>query len=76
MLPFEKRSYVMSGMGCTIITTSRNDKGDRGNLMVKVTDSWSACYEFEPRIVDDLPYRGVMHVISADVQMSFRWCGS
>ncbi|GFW97769.1 hypothetical protein TNCV_1425321 [Trichonephila clavipes] len=30
----------------------------RGILFVKVTDSWTACYEFESSTAEDLPCRG------------------
>ncbi|GFX85296.1 hypothetical protein TNCV_2675711 [Trichonephila clavipes] len=26
----------------------------RGNLMVKITDSWQACHKFEPSIAEEL----------------------
>ncbi|GFX97527.1 hypothetical protein TNCV_2840871 [Trichonephila clavipes] len=28
-----------------------------GSLVVKVTDSWHACHEFEPRTTEDPPHR-------------------
>ncbi|GFT73458.1 hypothetical protein TNCV_4020961 [Trichonephila clavipes] len=33
-------------------------KGDRGSLVVKVTDSWLACHEFEFNTTEDPPCRG------------------
>ncbi|GFU63524.1 hypothetical protein TNCV_1000751 [Trichonephila clavipes] len=33
-----------------------------GSLVVKVSDSWQACHEFEPSTAEDPPCRGVMHV--------------
>ncbi|GFW95482.1 uncharacterized protein TNCV_1721841 [Trichonephila clavipes] len=34
----------------------------RDSLVVKVTDSWSDCHEFEPSTAEDPPCRGAMHV--------------
>ncbi|GFV74628.1 hypothetical protein TNCV_5130701 [Trichonephila clavipes] len=47
---------------------------DRGSRVIKVTDSWSACHEFELSTTEDPPCRGPMHVKSVDVQTSSRWC--
>ncbi|GFU37627.1 hypothetical protein TNCV_4275251 [Trichonephila clavipes] len=33
-------------------------QGDRDSLVVKVTDSWSTCHEFEPSIAEDPPSQG------------------
>ncbi|GFU50373.1 hypothetical protein TNCV_4240801 [Trichonephila clavipes] len=40
-----------------------------GNFLVKVTDSWLACHEFEPR-----PAESPLHVKSVEAQMNSRWC--
>ncbi|GFY16592.1 hypothetical protein TNCV_2787191 [Trichonephila clavipes] len=47
---------------------------DRGSLVVKVTDSWMACHEFEPSPAVDPSCRGgeAMHVKSIDAQTSSR----
>ncbi|GFU55092.1 hypothetical protein TNCV_425991 [Trichonephila clavipes] len=37
-------------------------RGDHGSLMVKVTDSWLACHEFEPSTDKDPPCGGAMHI--------------
>ncbi|GFY02487.1 hypothetical protein TNCV_3503681 [Trichonephila clavipes] len=42
-----------------------------GRLVVKVTDTWPACYEFEPRTVGDPPCRGAMYVKSVYAQTSW-----
>ncbi|GFV66613.1 hypothetical protein TNCV_1612221 [Trichonephila clavipes] len=34
----------------------------RGSLVVKVTDSWPACHEFEPNTVEDPPCSEAMDV--------------
>ncbi|GFV04049.1 uncharacterized protein TNCV_916731 [Trichonephila clavipes] len=49
--------------------------GGRGSLGVKVTDSWSACPEFDPSIAEDQPCKGAMYVKSVEAQTSSRWCG-
>ncbi|GFV32381.1 hypothetical protein TNCV_1676671 [Trichonephila clavipes] len=36
----------------------------RSSSVVKVTDSWLACHEFEPSTTDDPPCRGAMSVKS------------
>ncbi|GFX15138.1 hypothetical protein TNCV_2480521 [Trichonephila clavipes] len=46
-----------------------------GSLRVKVTDSRTVCYEFEPSTTEDPPCWGAMHVKSVDAQMSSRSCG-
>ncbi|GFY03400.1 hypothetical protein TNCV_1173581 [Trichonephila clavipes] len=38
----------------------------RGSLVVKVTDSWPACHEFEPITTADPPCRGAMHIKSVE----------
>ncbi|GFV23855.1 hypothetical protein TNCV_960491 [Trichonephila clavipes] len=58
-----------------VISTPQTDSGGQGNLVVKVTDSWPACHEFEPSINEKLPCRGEMYVKSVKAQRSFRWCG-
>ncbi|GFT42328.1 hypothetical protein TNCV_1786301 [Trichonephila clavipes] len=45
------------------------------SLVVKVTDSWPACHEFESSTAEDLPYMGAVHVKSVEAQTSSRWCG-
>ncbi|GFX03540.1 hypothetical protein TNCV_4751251 [Trichonephila clavipes] len=35
-----------------------NQFHNRGNLVVTVTDSWPACHEFKPSIVEDSPFTG------------------
>ncbi|GFY04429.1 uncharacterized protein TNCV_4415171 [Trichonephila clavipes] len=49
----------------------------RGSLVVKVTDSWSTCHEFEPNTAEDPPCRGAMHVKSVESSnvLPFVWCG-
>ncbi|GFX09806.1 hypothetical protein TNCV_654051 [Trichonephila clavipes] len=37
---------------------------DRGSLMIKVTDSWILCHEFELGTTEDSPCRGTKHVQS------------
>ncbi|GFU50879.1 hypothetical protein TNCV_4460861 [Trichonephila clavipes] len=49
----------------------------RGNLVMKVTDSWPACHEFKPGTTEDPPCRGgTMHVKYVEAQTSSHWCGS
>ncbi|GFW26961.1 phosphatase and actin regulator 2 [Trichonephila clavipes] len=43
--------------------SSRGNLG-RSNLVVKVTDSWLTCHEFEPCTTEELPCRGAMHIES------------
>ncbi|GFX21787.1 hypothetical protein TNCV_2310661 [Trichonephila clavipes] len=53
-------------------------RGGRGNPVVKVMDSWLACYEFEPSATKDPPRRCTMHnksVESSDV-LPLVWSGS
>ncbi|GFV19142.1 hypothetical protein TNCV_3223601 [Trichonephila clavipes] len=49
-----------------------------GTLVVKVTDSWPACHEFEPSTVEDPPCRGAMPVISVEISnvLPLVWCGN
>ncbi|GFW91767.1 hypothetical protein TNCV_3400271 [Trichonephila clavipes] len=47
--------------------------GGIGSLVVKVTDSWLACHEFEPSVTENPPCRG-MHIKSVEAQTSSRWC--
>ncbi|GFU77571.1 hypothetical protein TNCV_3499431 [Trichonephila clavipes] len=42
------------------------DTEGRGSFVVKVTDSWLACHEFEPSTTEDPPCRGAMYVKSVD----------
>ncbi|GFV28006.1 uncharacterized transposon-derived protein F52C9.6 [Trichonephila clavipes] len=44
-----------------------------GSLVVKVTDSWSACHGLEPSTAKDPPCRGAMHVKYVETQTSSRW---
>ncbi|GFV19421.1 hypothetical protein TNCV_3663541 [Trichonephila clavipes] len=46
----------------------------RGSLVVKVTDSWPVCHEFEPRTAEDPLCSRVMHVKSVDTQTSSLRC--
>ncbi|GFT85574.1 uncharacterized protein TNCV_4253001 [Trichonephila clavipes] len=48
-----------------------------GSLVIKVTDSWSACQKFEPNTTKDPPCRGEMHVKSVQSSnvLSLMWCG-
>ncbi|GFT12567.1 hypothetical protein TNCV_5093651 [Trichonephila clavipes] len=41
-------------------------RGGRGSLMIKVTNSWSACHQFEPSTAEDLSCTGA--------QTSSHWC--
>ncbi|GFX34023.1 hypothetical protein TNCV_912241 [Trichonephila clavipes] len=43
-----------------------------GSLVVKITDSWLACHEFEPSITEDPPCSGAMHV-GVDVVTAPPW---
>ncbi|GFV19138.1 hypothetical protein TNCV_3223561 [Trichonephila clavipes] len=42
----------------------RTTRSGRGSLVVKVTDSWPACHQFQPSTAEDPPCRGAMHVKS------------
>ncbi|GFV45034.1 hypothetical protein TNCV_907811 [Trichonephila clavipes] len=46
-----------------------------GSLVVKITDSWPACHDFEPSTAEDTPCRGAVHIKSVDAQTSSHWCG-
>ncbi|GFU41754.1 hypothetical protein TNCV_894171 [Trichonephila clavipes] len=39
---------------------------DRCSVVIKVTDSWLACHEFEPSTTKDPKCRGEMHVESVE----------
>ncbi|GFW42183.1 hypothetical protein TNCV_1206391 [Trichonephila clavipes] len=41
----------------TFSTASSEKHGDRESLVVKVTDSWPVCHEFEPGTIEDPPCR-------------------
>ncbi|GFT51213.1 hypothetical protein TNCV_5036481 [Trichonephila clavipes] len=45
------------------------DWGGRGSLVVKVTDSWPPCHEFDPRTAKDPPCRGAMHVNCRELKL-------
>ncbi|GFT90501.1 hypothetical protein TNCV_4491891 [Trichonephila clavipes] len=47
----------------------------RGILLVKVTDSWPACPEFEPCTTEDLPCIGYRCTLNVEAQTFSRWCG-
>ncbi|GFX40666.1 hypothetical protein TNCV_1217891 [Trichonephila clavipes] len=49
------------------------NRGVLGSLVVKVTDWWSVCHEFQPSTAEDPPCRGTMHVKSAIVPPMMRW---
>ncbi|GFT85568.1 hypothetical protein TNCV_4252951 [Trichonephila clavipes] len=36
----------------------KRERDERGSLVIKVTDSWLACHQFEPSTSEDSPYRG------------------
>ncbi|GFT17416.1 hypothetical protein TNCV_4806801 [Trichonephila clavipes] len=40
--------------------------GGHGSQVIKITDSWLMCHEFEPSTTEDPPYRGTMHVKSVE----------
>ncbi|GFS72055.1 hypothetical protein TNCV_2676991 [Trichonephila clavipes] len=44
--------------------------------MVKVTDSWPACHEFELCVTENPPCRGGDARYFVEAQTSFRWCGA
>ncbi|GFW33152.1 hypothetical protein TNCV_2110801 [Trichonephila clavipes] len=74
--------YVVVVTNATCLTKSdqgpRNSsrlRSGRGSLVVKITDSWSACHELEPSTAKDPPCRGATHVKSVEGQTSSRWCG-
>ncbi|GFX12113.1 hypothetical protein TNCV_2998961 [Trichonephila clavipes] len=46
----------------------------RNSLVIKATDSWLACHEFESTTTEDPPCNRVMHVKSVDAPTSSRWC--
>ncbi|GFX30518.1 hypothetical protein TNCV_3461691 [Trichonephila clavipes] len=51
---------------------------NHGSLVIKVTNSWLACHEFEPSATEDPPCREAMHVksvVSSNV-LPLVWCGS
>ncbi|GFW72855.1 hypothetical protein TNCV_1266981 [Trichonephila clavipes] len=52
--------------------------GDRGSLMVKITDSWLSCHEFEPSTTKDPPCREAMRVKSVESSnvLLLVWYGS
>ncbi|GFX08987.1 transposable element Tcb2 transposase [Trichonephila clavipes] len=44
--------------------------------LVKGTDPWLVCHEFEPSIAEDLPYRGNRFTLNLSrAKTSSRWCG-
>ncbi|GFY02663.1 hypothetical protein TNCV_3505431 [Trichonephila clavipes] len=46
----------------------------RGSLVLKVTDSWPVCQEFEPSTAEHPPCREGMQVKSIEAQTSSRCC--
>ncbi|GFT30560.1 hypothetical protein TNCV_4287021 [Trichonephila clavipes] len=49
--------------------------GGRGSLVVKVTDSWPACHEFEPSTTEHPPCTTALRVKSVEAQTPTRWSG-
>ncbi|GFT86006.1 hypothetical protein TNCV_3256421 [Trichonephila clavipes] len=47
---------------------------DRGSLVIKVTELWLACHEFESSAAEDPPCRQPLHVKSVEAQTSSCWC--
>ncbi|GFW83055.1 uncharacterized protein TNCV_4604821 [Trichonephila clavipes] len=47
-------------------------------LVAKVTDSWTACHEFDPSAAEDPPCREAMHVKSVESSnvLPLVWCGA
>ncbi|GFT02617.1 hypothetical protein TNCV_1488111 [Trichonephila clavipes] len=46
-------------------------------LVIKVTDSWTACHELKHGTIEDPPCRGrPMHVKHVEIQTSSHWCGN
>ncbi|GFU97848.1 hypothetical protein TNCV_4494421 [Trichonephila clavipes] len=45
------------------------------SLVVKVSDLWLVCHEFEPSTKEDPPFTGAMPVKSVEAQTSSRCCG-
>ncbi|GFX84248.1 hypothetical protein TNCV_3975951 [Trichonephila clavipes] len=46
----------------------------RERTVVKVTNSWLACHEFQLGTADDPPRRWVMHLKSEEAQTVSHWC--
>ncbi|GFU37708.1 hypothetical protein TNCV_1465851 [Trichonephila clavipes] len=46
-----------------------------GNLVIKVTDSWPACHEFQPRTTENPSRREAIHVKFVETQTFSHWCG-
>ncbi|GFV86822.1 hypothetical protein TNCV_3965521 [Trichonephila clavipes] len=46
--------------------------------LVKETDSWSVCHQFEPGIAEGPPFKEAIHVKSCDSLniLPLMWCGS
>ncbi|GFW96849.1 hypothetical protein TNCV_2159851 [Trichonephila clavipes] len=44
-------------------------------ILVKVTDSWPACREFQLSTAEDLPCQGTMHFKSVEALISCHWRG-
>ncbi|GFY02320.1 hypothetical protein TNCV_3502021 [Trichonephila clavipes] len=54
-----------SSVGVMVLNSWRG----RGSQVVKITDSWPACHEFEPGLL-----QGVTHVEYVEPQTSSHWC--
>ncbi|GFW37709.1 hypothetical protein TNCV_415951 [Trichonephila clavipes] len=50
-------------------------RGHGGSPAVKVTDSWLACHEFDPRIAENRRAEGLINVKYVEAQTSSHWCG-
>ncbi|GFW46459.1 hypothetical protein TNCV_4811471 [Trichonephila clavipes] len=58
--------------------TLPGQKGGSGSPMVKVTDSWVVCHEFESSTTEDSPCREAMRVTSVESSnvLPLVWYGS
>ncbi|GFY30238.1 hypothetical protein TNCV_3091451 [Trichonephila clavipes] len=74
----QKRIATFLYQDTTFMNIAEAAPSGRRSLVVKVTDSWPAYYDFESSTAEDPPCRGGMHVKSIESPnvLPLVWCGS
>ncbi|GFW74930.1 hypothetical protein TNCV_2677981 [Trichonephila clavipes] len=72
--PLGKRKRSLGHFGIVTPTVFAKCACVCGSLVVKVTEWWAECYEFEPSTAEDPLFRETMHVKSVENQTYCHWC--
>ncbi|GFV15416.1 hypothetical protein TNCV_4834421 [Trichonephila clavipes] len=68
--PLKKCCQIVLLLLCYLYYYRVRTRVGYGSLVVKVMDSWPACYEFEPSTTVDPQCKWEMHVESIEAQIS------